>query len=89
MDIFCLPCTHFHHAPGLPAPRQSNPRLYVAGDFEYFVVLVDENRVNGKAHKAHMDAVAGRDEQAVACGEALAQHKTPEAGEEGIGHFDL
>jgi hypothetical protein len=51
--------------------------------------LVDENRVNGKAHKAHMYAVAGRDEQAVACGEALAQHKASEAGEEGISHFDL
>ena len=59
------------------------------GDFEHLVVLVDENRVDGKAHKAHMDAVAGRDEQAMACGKALAQHKASEAGEEGIGHFDL
>ncbi len=59
------------------------------GHFEHLVVFVNENRVNGKAHEAHMDAVAGGDEEAVACREALAQHKAPEAGEECIGFFDL
>lgn len=67
----------------MPASGETNPWAHVEGNLEDFAVLVEVDRVDGKAHEAHVDAVARRNEQGRGGRQGAAQHEAAEALPEG------
>lgn len=47
----------------MPAGGEADPGAQVAGDLEDSALFVEVDGVDGEAHKAHVDAVARRNEQ--------------------------
>lgn len=68
---------------GAPAGGKAEPGAQVAGDLENLALLVEVDGVDGEAHKAHVDAVARRDEQGRGGRQGTAQHEAAEALPEG------
>lgn len=66
-----------------PAGGEPEPGAQVAGDLEDLALFVEVDGVDGEAHKAHVDAVARRDEQGRGGRQGAAQHEAAEALPEG------
>ena len=60
---------------GAPAGGEAKPRAQVAGDLEYPALLVEVDGVDGKAHKAHVDAVARLNQQGCGGRQGAAKHQ--------------
>lgn len=67
----------------MPAGGKADPGAQLAGDLKDFALLVEVDGVDGEAHKAHVDAVARRDEQGRGGRQGAAQHEAAEALPEG------
>lgn len=74
---------------GLPAGGEAEPGAQVAGNFEDLALLVEVDGVDGEAHEAHVDAVAGRDEEPCRGRQRAAKHQPRQARPECVGHLDL
>lgn len=75
----CLTGGQLENALGVPAGREAEPGAQVAGDLEDLTLLVEVDGVDGEAHEAHVDAVAGRDEQPGCGRQGTAQHEATKA----------
>lgn len=73
----------------MPAGGEAEPGAQVTDDLEDFALLVEVDGVNGEAHEAHVDAVAGRNEQAGRGRQGAAKHQPSQTCPECIGHLDL
>ena len=73
---------------GVPAGREAYPWTQVRGDLEDSSLLVEVDGVYGEAHKAHVDAVARRNEQSRGGQQGAAHHEAAEALPEGSSKAD-
>lgn len=60
---------------GRASRRRGRSRAQVAGDLEYPALLVEVDGVDGKAHKAHVDAVARLNQQGCGGRQGAAKHQ--------------
>lgn len=74
---------------GLPVGGEAEPGTQVAGNLEDLAVLVEVDGINGEAHEAHVDAVAGRDEEPCRGRQRTAKHQPRQARPECISHMNL
>lgn len=84
----CLSCGHLEDAVSMPASGETNPWAQVTGNLENLALLVKVDGVDGKAHEAHVDAVARRDEQGGGGRQGASQHEAAEALPEVCGEMD-
>lgn len=81
--------SQFKSAVSLPTGRNTEPWTKISNYLKDFPLLVEVNGINGKAHKAHMNTVARRDEQSSRGRQGLFQHQANKARPECISDSNL